>query len=193
MRVVAGNLRGRSIEAPKGSTTRPTSDRVREAVFSAIMSRYGIGPDTHVGDLFAGSGALGIEALSRGAAHAVFVESDRSARTCLSRNITSLGLADRATVDARDVFRTGAAVLRGEPFSLLFLDPPYRIVPARIRELLAGLATAGAIADGAVIVYEHRTGTLAEWPQGFETDGERTYGETTVSYGVYYADKETTG
>lgn len=193
MRVVAGILRGRNIEAPKGMATRPTSDRVREAIFSALVSRYGLDADTRVGDLFAGSGALGIEALSRGAGSAVFVESDRSARVVLSRNLTSLDLTSRATVDARDTFRAGASLAGRAPFALLFLDPPYRIEAARIRELLAGLAAGGALMEGGVVVYEHRTGGSFEWPAGFESDGERTYGETTVSYGVYTADRETTG
>ena len=109
MRVVAGELRGRKIEAPEGKTTRPTTDKAREATFNALGSA-GVIIDAHVVDAFAGSGALGIEALSRGAAHCTFIERDRDALEVLKRNIDTLGLTDRATIVRGDAMQQLAAV-----------------------------------------------------------------------------------
>ena len=123
MRVVAGSLRGRRLQAPPGSDTRPTSDRVREATFNALASQDVL-RDATVLDLFAGSGALGIEALSRGAAHCTFVEQARPAIAAVRQNLDALGVADRATVVTMDVdrFLTSAAAGR---FDLALADPPY--------------------------------------------------------------------
>lgn len=121
MRVVAGTLRGRPIVAPEGSATRPTTDRVREATFNSLDS-HGAIEDAVVADLFAGSGALGIEALSRGAHSCTFVERDRDALRAVRANIEKLGLGDRSTVVASDVF-AGVATLR--EIDLVLADPPY--------------------------------------------------------------------
>lgn len=122
MRVVAGTARGRRLAAPPGDATRPTSDRVREAIFNALWSRDAI-VDATVLDLFAGSGAMGIEALSRGAAHATFVDDDARARRTITENLKACGLDNRATVVADKVER----FLESEPrhFDLVFSDPPY--------------------------------------------------------------------
>jgi 16S rRNA (guanine966-N2)-methyltransferase len=165
---------------------------VREAVFSTLDQRFDVLGTARVLDMFAGSGALGLEALSRGAAAVTFVESARSARDALTRNITALGVRDVTTVDPRDAFRLAGTSILGSPFSLLFLDPPYRIEPARVRELLEGLASASSLAPGAVVVYEHRTGVQPDWPQGFRDAGQRVYGETTVSYALWHAEEERT-
>lgn len=123
LRIVSGELGGRFIEAPPGRTTRPTSSRVREAWFSALGDRV-VG--ARVLDLFAGSGALGLEALSRGAAHVHFVESDRRVLATLRRNVATLGVGDRATLDTRDVFDFLDAVeAEGRTFDLALADPPY--------------------------------------------------------------------
>lgn len=122
MRVIAGSLRGRRFAAPEGTVTRPTSDRVRESMFSAVGSRVDL-VDAVVVDLFAGSGALGIEALSRGAAHATFVERDRGALRALRRNLDELGIADRSTVVASDAVVWGRT--HGGHADVLFADPPY--------------------------------------------------------------------
>jgi 16S rRNA (guanine966-N2)-methyltransferase len=125
MRVVAGTARGRRLEAPAGRDTRPTSDRVREAVFNALGS-LGAVEGAEVLDLFAGTGALGIEALSRGAASCTFVERDRAARGLIERNLAGTGLADRATVRSEPAERyVDGAVAAGHSFDLALLDPPY--------------------------------------------------------------------
>ena len=124
MRVVAGELRGRKISAPEGNTTRPTTDMAREAIFNALTS-LNVVVDAHVLDLFAGSGALGIEALSRGAKHCTFIERDRDALTSLQDNIKKLGLTDRTTVIRADAAIAAAKVANVD---LVMADPPYEFV-----------------------------------------------------------------
>ena len=120
MRIIAGRWRGRPIEAPPGLATRPTADRVRETLFSMLTSRLGSFEDLRVADLFAGSGALGFEALSRGAAHVTFVENNSAAAAALKRNAVKLG-ADRVQI----LGGSALALPRAEPFDLIFADPPY--------------------------------------------------------------------
>lgn len=121
MRIIAGAWRGRAIEAPPGQGTRPTADRVRETLFSMLASRLGSFEELRVADLFAGSGALGLEALSRGAASATFVESDSKAAAVIRRNADKLGASDRI-----QLFGGSALALpRAEPFDLILADPPY--------------------------------------------------------------------
>ncbi|WP_299193086.1 16S rRNA (guanine(966)-N(2))-methyltransferase RsmD [uncultured Erythrobacter sp.] len=122
MRIIAGEWRGRKLSAPKGEATRPTADRTRETLFSMLTSRLGSFEDLRVADLFAGSGALGLEALSRGAAHCLFVEQDRTAVDTIRANITHLGARDRTTVETGSVMSLRAA---REPHDLILLDPPY--------------------------------------------------------------------
>ncbi|MCK0128093.1 16S rRNA (guanine(966)-N(2))-methyltransferase RsmD [Erythrobacter sp. F6033] len=122
MRVIAGEWRGRKLAAPKGDATRPTSDRTRETLFSMLTSRLGSFDELRIADLFAGSGALGIEALSRGAAHCLFVEQDRAAVDVIRANITSLDARARATVETMSVMHLRPA---REPYDLILLDPPY--------------------------------------------------------------------
>jgi 16S rRNA (guanine966-N2)-methyltransferase len=119
MRIIAGKWRGRAIEAPQGLDTRPTADRVRETLFSMLASRIGSFEDLRVADLFAGSGALGLEALSRGAASATFVENDPKAATVIRRN------AEKLSASAKVLSVSAAALPRAEPFDLIFADPPY--------------------------------------------------------------------
>ena len=123
MRIVAGEWRGRKLVAPEGDTTRPTSDRTRETLFSMLVSRLGSFEDLRVADLFAGSGALGLEALSRGAASCMFVEQDPAAIRALRSNITNLRAQERCDVRATSVMAMGA--VRNEPLDLVLLDPPY--------------------------------------------------------------------
>ena len=122
MRIVAGDWRGRSIKAPQGETTRPTADRTRETLFSMLASRVGSFEGLSVADLFAGSGALGLEALSRGAAHCLFVEQDRAALDAIRENVDALGARPRAQVQAGSVMSLGPAKV---PTDLILLDPPY--------------------------------------------------------------------
>jgi len=121
MRIIAGAWRGRPLEAPPGPATRPTADRVRETLFSMLASRLGSFEDLRVADLFAGSGALGLEALSRGAGSATFVDSDAQARAAIKRNAAKLGAEGRAQI----LGGSALALPRSEPFDLIFADPPY--------------------------------------------------------------------
>ena len=122
MRVIAGAYRGRTLVAPKGEVTRPTADRMREALFSMLTSRLGSFEELRVADLFAGSGALGLEALSRGAAHCTFVEQDAAAITALRSNIAKLGVERSSDVRIQSVMALGPA---SQPYDLVLLDPPY--------------------------------------------------------------------
>ena len=118
MRIIAGQFRGRTLEAPRGSATRPTGDRVREALFSMLASRIGSFEGLRVADLYAGSGALGLEALSRGATFAVFVEADGSAQAAIKANAAKLGVPDRVRV----LGGSALALPRSEPFGLIFAE-----------------------------------------------------------------------
>lgn len=187
MRIVAGEWRGRRIEAPKGARTRPTSDRVREALFSSLASQLGPGlGSTSVLEPFAGSGALGFEALSRGAATATFIETERSAREALSGNAELLGATRRVRIIAGDAF---ALVPRGglpqAPFGLILVDPPYRIEAARVRKLLEELVASGAVEGGATVSWEHASVAPASWPEGFDVRTTKRYGSTALDIAVF--------
>ena len=142
MRIIAGVWRGRTIEAPPGPATRPTADRVRETLFSMLVSRLGSFEDLRVADLFAGSGALGLEALSRAAASATFVESGATAVAAIRRNAEKLGAADRVRI----VKGSALALPRSEPFDLIFADPPY--TPGAGTALVRAVRDAGWLARG---------------------------------------------
>jgi 16S rRNA (guanine966-N2)-methyltransferase len=179
VRIVGGSLRGRLIAAPEGSSTRPTSDRVREAVFNILA--HGIDDfaleSVRVLDLFAGTGALGLEALSRGAASCLFVEEDATARGTIRRNIETLGLAGRAHIYRRDATRLGEALPR-ERCGLVFADPPYG---KELGEKALHAAGTGRWLDaGAVAVLEERADVSIRWPDGFEHLEARTWGDTAV-------------
>ena len=185
MRIVAGAFKGRTITTPKGSDTRPTSDRVREAVFSSLGS-FGLDlVGSSVLDLFCGSGALGLEAVSRGVAHATLVDSSRAATAAASDNVAALGCENLARVVARDAFSLVRGPVVGAPFALLFLDPPYRIERARVHQLLEDAVASDLLSEGAVVVYEFSAHEDHEWPDGFMAIGSRTYGGTRVAYGVW--------
>ncbi|MGD9572152.1 MAG: 16S rRNA (guanine(966)-N(2))-methyltransferase RsmD [Thermoleophilia bacterium] len=178
MRIVAGTHRGRRLAAPRGAATRPTADRVREAVFSIIGPVDGL----DVLDLFAGSGALGLEALSRGAATATMVERDPRAVAVIRANAEALGLEDRVRVVAAD----WRAALRGQAaarrrFGLCLLDPPY----ARAERVLAALGTALApvMTGPGIVVVERPAALPPPHPEGMEIANrtDRTYGDTGVS------------
>ena len=172
MRVIAGVLRGRRLVAPRGTATRPTSDRVREALFSAL----GHMTSARVLDLFAGTGALGIEALSRGAAHATFVESARPALAALRENLATLALVDRARVVALPAARALGAMASAEPFDLVCAEPPYAAL-AEVPPLLAGCA----LAPGARVVIEHASRDAAPVVPHLTTRWSKAYGDTTVT------------
>ena len=129
MRIIAGEWRGRKLIAPRGDATRPTADRTRETLFNMLTSRLGSFDDLRVADLFAGSGALGLEALSRGAAHCLFVEQEKPAVDAIKANILALGARDRSKVQQGSVMSLGPT---SEPYDLLLLDPPYRTGAANV-------------------------------------------------------------
>ena len=176
MRVIAGRAKGTRLKVPK-RLTRPSTDRLREALFSILGPRL---PDARVLDLFAGSGALGIEALSRGAGSAVFVESNRNASMVIEENLEKAGFreaAGAATLLSRDVF----AVLRTQsaPFDLIFADPPYASTGSW--RVLSGLVTEDLLEADARVVVEHARGNPLPPVQGLEREEERRYGETVVT------------
>jgi 16S rRNA (guanine966-N2)-methyltransferase len=175
MRIVAGTLGGRRIAAPPGNDTRPTSDRVREALFSALGPIDG----ARVLDLFAGSGALALEAVSRGAAHAVLVEKDARAAAVIARNLEALEIdAGRAALRRRDALRAlRDAREAGESYDLVFLDPPYRLATGLGPELADSLAP--VLAPGARVIGESDRRMPLDLP-GLSTTFERRYGDTLL-------------
>lgn len=176
MRVIAGTAKGRSLTAPPGRTIRPTADRVKEAMFSILMPRL---PDAVVADLFAGSGALGIEALSRGAARAVFVERSDRALDALRDNLAVCGFADRATVLAEDVDAALARGLDGTAPSVVVADPPYTVDDAALAALV--VAVGRIAAPGGWVVLETRSDRPPPpWPGQLRPAEPRRYGDTAL-------------
>jgi 16S rRNA (guanine966-N2)-methyltransferase len=174
MRIIAGQYRGRPLVAPKGDTTRPTADRTREALFSMLTSRLGSFEGLRVLDLFAGSGALGLEALSRGAATCTFVEQDSAALDCLRNNIARLG-ALHAEIRAQSVMALGPAPA---PYDLVLIDPPYEsgagvVALERLRRL-------GWIAPGALVSVETAKKESVT-VDGFAVDVERVHGKAKIT------------
>ncbi len=181
MRIVAGRYRGKLLTAPEGEGVRPTSDRARESLFNILVHRY---PPhdfalsgARVLDLCAGTGALGLEALSRGAAHATFVERAPAALAALSANIRALKAEAVSTVLKTDATRLPRASV---PCSLVFLDPPYAdgIAPA----VLASAIAAQWLRDGAVAVVETAATDSPVWPEGFVLDDRRAYGKAALFF-----------
>lgn len=185
MRIISGEFRGRTLAAPKGDGTRPTTDRVRESVMSSVFSARGGFEDAQVLDAFAGSGALGLEALSRGAAHAVFYERAPEAHKVLLKNVEKMGLEPRrATVTRADVLERAPQFSR-PPFDLIFLDPPYAYAANEVLGMVEGLIARGVVAHGAIVVYEHALSSNDEAAEaaaehGFELAQRKKYGDTTV-------------
>src|SRR5687768_2475597 len=171
MRIIAGEWRGRPVVAPEGRATRPTSDRTREGLFSMLQSRLGSFEGLHVADLFAGTGALGLEALSRGAAHCTFVEKDRDAIDILRRNIERLGAADRSELRAQTVEHAPAP---RQPCDLVLIDPPYDSGLAQ--RALDRVADPSWLAAGGWVSVESARETLVP-PPGLEVQAERRFGK----------------
>nr|WP_306239082.1 16S rRNA (guanine(966)-N(2))-methyltransferase RsmD [Ornithinimicrobium cryptoxanthini] len=178
--MIAGRLGGRRLRAPKGAGTRPTTDRVREALFSRVESLMDL-TDTRVLDLYAGSGALAFEALSRGATRAVLVESDRRATALITANADELGVGSQTTVRGDLVERALERGPAGEEFDLVLIDPPYPLGEPEIARVLAGLVDHGWLAPDALVVLERSARSPdPAWPEGLVSLESRTYGETTV-------------
>jgi 16S rRNA (guanine966-N2)-methyltransferase len=182
MRIIAGTAGGRRLAAPP-TGTRPTTDRVREALFSSldahVRGRGGDWGDVHVLDLFAGSGAVGLEALSRGAAHATLVERDRRCLDVLRANVAAVD--PRAHVVSADAFEWSPA---DTAFDLVYVDPPYAVPDDDVSGLLARLGRSGAFADDALVVVERSRRSASPFPaEGFEPLHDRGYGDTRLWYG----------
>jgi 16S rRNA (guanine966-N2)-methyltransferase len=182
LRVIAGTVRGRRLVAPAGDDIRPTKGIVREAMFSALEARGAIS-DAVVLDLYAGSGALGLEALSRGATSAVLVERDRRAIDAIETNLEHTGLGPRARVVRADVMAfLGAPPPSEAPFDLVLADPPYAASAAEIQALLGRLAAPGWLSPGAMVSVERSVATDLVLAGGFRTGWERTFGDTLVVF-----------
>lgn len=182
-RVIAGAAGGRRLAVPPGTGTRPTSDRAREGLFSTWQSLLGTLSGIRVADLYAGSGAVGLEALSRGAAHALLVEADARAARVVRENVRDLGLPGAEVRSGRaEQIVTGPAP--EVPYDVVFLDPPYAVTDDDLREILLTLRTQGWLADDALVTVERSTrGGTFGWPRGFEPLRSRRYGEGTFWYG----------
>lgn len=182
-RIVAGALGGRRIAAPPGAGTRPTSDRVREALFSAVQSEVDL-DGARFADLYAGSGAVGLEAMSRGAAHVLLVESDPRAARVIRENVAALRAAPTARLVTGKVATVLAAGCDGDPYDVIFADPPYALPDAELTAVLAALSDEGWLAPQALVVVERssRTGPV-RWVEGITGQRSRRYGETTLWYG----------
>ena len=186
MRIIAGEFRGRRLEAPKGQGTRPTTDGVRESLMSALNSARGGFEDAVVLVAFAGSGGLGMESLSRGAATAVFCEQGREAASVIERNLRTLGLGrERARLVRGDVLKRLPMPTADGPFDLVFLDPPYALVPSEVLGFMGRLQEAGLLAPAAIVSYEHDgadddTVEALAAAQGWRIFSHRRFGDTAI-------------
>jgi 16S rRNA (guanine966-N2)-methyltransferase len=193
MRVVAGRFRGRSLQAPEDMQIRPTSDRVRESLFNILahgIENFSL-DGARVIDLFAGTGALGIEAVSRGAGYCLFVEEAPEARALIRTNVEHLGLTGETRIFRRDATDLGPAG-NMEPYDLAFLDPPYG--KGLGEKALDALAQGNWLTPGAICVLEERAGVPLTFPGGFTVLDARTYGDTEITvlrFGEAEAGEET--
>jgi 16S rRNA (guanine966-N2)-methyltransferase len=183
-RVIAGEAGGRRLAVPDGRDTRPTSDRAREGLFGTISSIVGSLAGARVLDLYAGSGAVGLEALSRGAEHVLLVEHDARARRVIKENIEAIGLPG-GVLATGTVERVLARGPDGGRYDVVFADPPYALPQAGVSRVLALLTEHGWLTPGALVIVERatRSGPLS-WPEGFVPDKARRYGEATFWYGL---------
>jgi 16S rRNA (guanine966-N2)-methyltransferase len=186
-RIIAGAHGGRRLDAPAGGSTRPTADRVREAFFSTLETMVDL-TGARFADLYAGSGAVGLEALSRGASHTLLVESDAKAARVVRENIASLRVGPAARLIAGGVSQVLAAGPDGGPYDVVFADPPYAAGDDEVAEVQRALVEHGWLAPDAVVVFERSTRTAVRgapltWVDGVTADRSRRYGETTLWYG----------
>ena len=186
MRIVSGLFKGRQLLAPEGSITRPTSDRARESIFNVLAHADWSRPieGTRVIDAFAGSGALGIEALSRGAEFCLFIETESRARGCIRDNIEKFNLFGNTRIHRRSAVDLGAKPASvGERFDIVFMDPPYgyNLVPSALKTLAAG----GWVKPGALAVAETGPDDPEVQAPGWETLDRRTYGPADVTFLAY--------
>jgi len=178
MRIISGTARGRSLTAPAGMNTRPTQDYVRESLFNII--RWDVA-DARVLDLFAGTGALSLESLSRGAKSAVLIDTDRAACEAIRKNIAACRMEDRARLIVRDYRQAIDQLAReGETFDVAFLDPPYRM--ENTGEMCAALYDKGLLAQAFLLVVEHKRGLAPLVDERFEAFDQRDYGDTQITF-----------
>lgn len=191
MRVVAGKFRGRAIKSPKSDAIRPTADRLRESLFNILVHAYG-NPllDARVLDLFAGTGALGIEAISRGARFVCFVEDSAEGRALLRENVETFALGGVSKVFRRDATQLGQAH-PNEPFDLVFCDPPYR--KGMGEKALVAARNGGWLVPGAIVVVEEAVDAQFAAPEGFEELERRAYDETEFVLARFAAPSSRTG
>ena len=185
-RIIAGQAGGRRLVTAPGRATRPTSDRTREGLFGTVLAIRGSLDGAAVADLYAGSGAVGLEALSRGAAEVMLVESDPRAAQVIRDNIAGIGLAGARLVTNGSVERVLALGPGGaRPREFVFADPPYALADSELARVLAALREHGWLAPGALVAVERatRSGPLT-WPSGYESVRSRKYGEGTLWYGL---------
>lgn len=187
MRIIGGTFSGRRLTAPKGAGTRPTADRTREALFNILTARDDVSfKDARVIDLFAGSGGLGLEAMSRGAAWCLFVETDAAARGAIRDNVEALSLFGVTRIHRRSAIALGdRPASAGAPFNLAFLDPPYG--KELVASALAALGDGGWLADSAIVVAEQGKQETAAKAKNFTELDRRTYGAAQI--GVYKYDR----
>jgi 16S rRNA (guanine966-N2)-methyltransferase len=186
-RIIAGAHGGRRLAAPVGAQTRPTSDRVREAYFSALGTMTDL-EGARFADLYAGSGAVGLEALSRGASYALLVEADAKASRAIRDNIVTLRVGSAARLVTGKVTQVLAGPPEGGPFDVVFADPPYAVGDDEVAEVQQALVENGWLADDAVVTFERSTRTAVRgeplsWVDGITSERSRRYGETTLWYG----------
>jgi 16S rRNA (guanine966-N2)-methyltransferase len=184
-RVIGGVAGGRRLSVPRGTATRPTSDRAREGLFASVQSELGSLDGKRVLDLYAGSGAVGLEAQSRGAGHVLLVESDARTAAVIKANVAALGMSGATVVTDRAERLLARSPAPSDAYDLVFADPPYAVTAAAVTRVLTLLAN-GWLAGDALIVVERatRSGTL-EWPPGYLPGKSRRYGEATFWYGWY--------
>lgn len=178
MRIISGTARGRTIVAPAGDRTRPTQDKVRESLFNII--RWDV-MEARILDLFAGTGALSLESLSRGAQSAVLVDTDRAACEAIRKNIAACRMEDKARLIVRDYRQAMDQLAReGEVFDVVFLDPPYRM--ENTGEMCAALYDKGLLAKAFLLVVEHKRGLAPLVDERFEAFDQRDYGDTQITF-----------
>lgn len=181
-RIISGAVGGRRLVVPAGNVTRPTSERAREGLFNTLSTYLDL-DGARVADLYSGTGAVGLEALSRGASHALFVDRDPMAIRALRRNVSALGLSGAEILQAaveRVVQNTS-----GNPYDVIFLDPPYAMRDEGLAEVLSRLENAAWLAADGICVVErsHRSGPVS-WPDGLDALRDRRYGEGVLWYGI---------
>jgi 16S rRNA (guanine966-N2)-methyltransferase len=183
-RIIAGEAGGRRLAVPAGYSTRPTSDRAREGLFAAVLAKLGSLAGAAVADLYAGSGAVGLEALSRGACDVLLVESDARAAQVIRRNIASVGLPGARLVHGRVDKVIGRGPGADPPRDLVFADPPYAVGDDELEQVLVALADLRWLAPDALVILERgaRSGP-PRWPAGYAPDRSRRYGDATLWYG----------